>query len=477
MAESGPAPAATGFAETGLPSHIQQAYAAAQGKYAEWRALKEQEYDLFFGDDVSRAQEAFLASFSDLADLAEDESFDTRLAIARKAAVDFSGLSTDPEFLSEFARLGPPGAESPGGPKPYPLYLVAAYDRWVASRSPDDFALLLETLSATWRALPPPAAGGSIADAVNWRFPEAAREPQFRHAVDALAREVPVGPVLPDPGTVQAGWLGDPAARHQYRYWDGRNWTDNVADPGVQAVDPLREEIDVGANETAPEQTGSIEVELPSGETRRFFPEGLRAEILSGRLPRTLRARSLASKPGKNQTEPPWGTVESVAASNKELRGIYRPVWDTVLLFAGYGAIAGIALKAIDTTVSLFAIDVGIGMAWLAFAFFAGIGSADKKWGAWWIGALAVSIWTGMNLFMTAGATALVGALFGVPAGMMVGTIVGLAKSGRAVRAPDAEVEGSRPVLLGLAVPAVALAVLIPAYVWFNVQLVRGMQS
>jgi hypothetical protein len=50
MAESGPAPAATGFAETGLPSHVQQAYAAAQGRYAEWRALKEQEYDLFFGD-------------------------------------------------------------------------------------------------------------------------------------------------------------------------------------------------------------------------------------------------------------------------------------------------------------------------------------------------------------------------------------------------------------------------------------------
>lgn len=45
----------------------------------------------------------------------------------------------------------------------------------------------------------------------------------------------PPGP----PGTTPAGWLADPESRHQYRYWDGTRWTDQVADDGVGAVDPL----------------------------------------------------------------------------------------------------------------------------------------------------------------------------------------------------------------------------------------------
>ncbi|MGH9110873.1 MAG: DUF2510 domain-containing protein [Acidimicrobiales bacterium] len=35
------------------------------------------------------------------------------------------------------------------------------------------------------------------------------------------------------------GWLPDPDARHEYRYWDGSGWTDNVADGGVASTDPL----------------------------------------------------------------------------------------------------------------------------------------------------------------------------------------------------------------------------------------------
>jgi hypothetical protein len=36
-----------------------------------------------------------------------------------------------------------------------------------------------------------------------------------------------------------AGWYGDPALRHQVRYWDGGAWTDHVADQGVQLLDRL----------------------------------------------------------------------------------------------------------------------------------------------------------------------------------------------------------------------------------------------
>lgn len=40
--------------------------------------------------------------------------------------------------------------------------------------------------------------------------------------------------------TQPPGWLPDPTGRHQYRYWDGRNWTANVSDNGVVSNDPLQ---------------------------------------------------------------------------------------------------------------------------------------------------------------------------------------------------------------------------------------------
>ncbi len=36
-----------------------------------------------------------------------------------------------------------------------------------------------------------------------------------------------------------ANWYPDPGGKHEHRYWDGSQWTDNVADHGRQAVDPL----------------------------------------------------------------------------------------------------------------------------------------------------------------------------------------------------------------------------------------------
>ena len=37
-----------------------------------------------------------------------------------------------------------------------------------------------------------------------------------------------------------SSWEPDPTGRHQYRWFDGEQWTDQVADDGVQAVDPVR---------------------------------------------------------------------------------------------------------------------------------------------------------------------------------------------------------------------------------------------
>lgn len=36
-----------------------------------------------------------------------------------------------------------------------------------------------------------------------------------------------------------ANWYPDPLGRHQYRWYDGTNWTDTVSDNGVQSADPM----------------------------------------------------------------------------------------------------------------------------------------------------------------------------------------------------------------------------------------------
>ncbi len=37
---------------------------------------------------------------------------------------------------------------------------------------------------------------------------------------------------------IAPGWLADPFARHDQRYWSGTEWTDHVADNGVPDTDP-----------------------------------------------------------------------------------------------------------------------------------------------------------------------------------------------------------------------------------------------
>jgi hypothetical protein len=39
--------------------------------------------------------------------------------------------------------------------------------------------------------------------------------------------------------TSAADWYPDPCGRHEHRYWDGKAWTDHVADGGRAAVDPV----------------------------------------------------------------------------------------------------------------------------------------------------------------------------------------------------------------------------------------------
>src|SRR5665647_2341609 len=46
-------------------------------------------------------------------------------------------------------------------------------------------------------------------------------------------------PPLPSAPLPPAQWYADPSGRHTHRYWDGTQWTPNVADDGRTASDPL----------------------------------------------------------------------------------------------------------------------------------------------------------------------------------------------------------------------------------------------
>jgi hypothetical protein len=58
---------------------------------------------------------------------------------------------------------------------------------------------------------------------------------------------------------IPAGWKPDPRGRHEYRYWDGTQWTDHVSDQGEVSQDPV---ADTGSDIADVEKSG---VFAPSG--------------------------------------------------------------------------------------------------------------------------------------------------------------------------------------------------------------------
>jgi hypothetical protein len=222
----------------------------------------------------------------------------------------------------------------------------------------------------------------------------------------------------------------------------------------------------------------TIEVVSAAGETITFAAASdLRKAILDKLAAKNLKARWVTVDAAGKRTEAAWITVEKLAIDHPELRSLYRPIWHYTMQYIAYGVIAGIALKFLDTTILLVSSgNGGVIMLWLlviASLFLA------KKWPIAPIAVVFLSIKLGVraNLFITALATMLVGAMFGAPLGMIVGTAVGHFKSKSISRALDAEPEGRRPYRLGIVIPLLALAVLIPLYIWFNFKMMEWMDA
>jgi hypothetical protein len=233
------------------------------------------------------------------------------------------------------------------------------------------------------------------------------------------------------------------------------------------------------AEETEANPTAETEyqVKFLTGGTRRYrSAETLREHILDGRFPEGSRARAVTLLDGQENPTSEWADMVDFATNHPEFRSAYRPVWDKALTFMGYGTFVGIGLKLLDTTFTMFAIDQAVGILWLIV-----VGSLILS-SRWPLAPLVAIYFTvkagiGINLFFAALTSGLVGAAFGVPVGLVIGTVVGHLRRNDVRTAPDAPPEGRRPYMLGLAVPAIYLSLAIPAYVWFNMKAVEWLVS
>lgn len=222
------------------------------------------------------------------------------------------------------------------------------------------------------------------------------------------------------------------------------------------------------------EPAAGLDIELPEGGVLHFADaQSMREPILRGDISRAAVVRSpasaaaTASAAGKPVTPAKVRNVEEWAKSNETLCPPYAPIWAATLKGALWGFVVVAILKALDTSVLLFRANPAVWLLWL------------------WVGALLVSQrWTKQILFVGVfvlfaaknainfGAlfhvisslfwgwfgVAVFAAAFGISAGMPIGTVVGAVRARRTQCAPDRQLEGTKPLIWGFAVPVVCFA-------------------
>jgi hypothetical protein len=224
---------------------------------------------------------------------------------------------------------------------------------------------------------------------------------------------------------------------------------------------PDTQSAEVGVPTHATKSAAGFEIDFSGGVTRQFgSAEAVRAAILRGEVPKAAPIRALGASRNSKAI-----VVEDWARSNSRLRSIYAPVWSSSLKGAVVGLIVVGILKSLDSLVLLFSVNPPAAILWLLV----GAGIFSPKWKAQFMAAaLFASFKTGIPFMTLWGAwfgVAAFAAVFGISAGMPVGTIVGLLRAKNHPTAPDANSEGSKPVIWGLAVPLAVFVTAAVAYV------------
>jgi hypothetical protein len=78
-------------------------------------------------------------------------------------------------------------------------------------------------------------------------------------------------------GHPEPGWYADPNGRHEYRYWDGATWSDQVSDGGVVSTDPPTVQDPTVATPTAegPSAPPVVPVGMGGAETPYVPPSAM----------------------------------------------------------------------------------------------------------------------------------------------------------------------------------------------------------
>lgn len=184
-------------------------------------------------------------------------------------------------------------------------------------------------------------------------------------------------------------------------------------------------------------------------------------DVVSGRVPSSAKAEEhVVRKSGESVRQ---GTIRELARNRFALECLYRPVRAHAIRGLGIGAVVGVALKLVDTNITLFRVDPVI-----VFAMLAPLGGIFiPKIGFYvMVGLilLSVQLGIGMNVYLTIIASALIGALLTAFPGMAIGGFIGAVRSMRSQRAPDAPREGLLVFLAATVLPAVLAAVVLWSY-------------
>jgi hypothetical protein len=208
--------------------------------------------------------------------------------------------------------------------------------------------------------------------------------------------------------------------------------------------------------------TGAYIIQFPDDVTWRYDLAAISEALQKGELDHSYPVR-----PEGGDTKE-WATLGQLIHDNFSLRVLYEPMWAHISHGFWYGAIAGIALKSLDTTVSLFNADPN-GAAGLLFLMVIGSLFLTRYFSLAPLVAVFIAIKAGFTVnffFMFLGASA-VGIMFGGPFGALIGAIVGLIRKNRLPKVPDGKPEGSSPYLWGILVPVIFLSTTIPLYLYW----------
>jgi hypothetical protein len=222
-------------------------------------------------------------------------------------------------------------------------------------------------------------------------------------------------------------------------------------------------------------QTSTVEVWMPDGQVRTYASiSDLQSDLACGELHKRYRARvKILDSTSDSAAFSGWATIGDIARSESCLQKILRPINYYMRQSIPYGILAGIGVKAIDTAILFLGLDTKAGMMWLALM----VSLATIKWFRFYpivayLGLCFLLKFPMQGFLPTLSIVAVIGSMFGVPAGVLVGTMIGHIKSRKLSQLVDVDDEGIRPYFIGIIIPGAFLATALPFYIfWLTPQL------